>query len=652
MRRLVRDPTGRTWRLGRRLGQGGEGAVFELEGAPSLVGKLYHRAPTSRKAQKLRRMIAMSRPDLGSVACWPSHLLLDSRKNDVVGFVMPKVAGYREIHTLYSPAQRKGTFPRADWAFLIRTAVNCTVAFERVHDLGCVIGDVNQGNVLVGRDALVRLIDCDSFQVSDGSTVYRCNVGVAHFTPPELRGTSFQTVNRSVQHDLFGLALLIFHLLMMGRHPFAGRFKGSGDMPIERAIAEHRFAFGPSATQRQMEPPPFSLPLECTGSASSLFERAFANGSTRPGTSEWRDCLVSLERTLVSCSSFKGHRFLKDMSACPWCSLIRNGAPDFFITVSVTATGGTVDGASFDLRGIWAAIESCQPPEVRSAGAPTVPRIRRRSLRPAGTVWAHRCTVTARTLAKTGVLLLLCAIFWHALLGIAAMTFSAGVVLILIVGRFDGAYKMETARRKRVLDDAKRDWERLSEQLSGIWPDARKQFGARLRTLWHARNAHAKLTTSLQTALEDLERTREGSQRRQFLESHLIEAASLPGVGPDRNAALASFGIETAAEITDIAVRRVPGIGPKVARRLTEWRANKEKLFEFDPSQGVSDAEKREVAMRFQMTRGELECELRQGPASLSVLNRSTQARYDGLRNALKTAGAALAQATADAQGL
>ena len=43
-------------------------------------------------------------------------------------------------------------------------------------------------------------------------------------------------------HDAFGLAVLIFQILFMGRHPYSGHFLGSGEMPIERAIREHRFA--------------------------------------------------------------------------------------------------------------------------------------------------------------------------------------------------------------------------------------------------------------------------------------------------------------------------------------------------------------------------------------------------------------------------
>jgi len=39
---IVVDAEGRVLRLGRKLGQGGEGAVFELEGEPALAAKIHH----------------------------------------------------------------------------------------------------------------------------------------------------------------------------------------------------------------------------------------------------------------------------------------------------------------------------------------------------------------------------------------------------------------------------------------------------------------------------------------------------------------------------------------------------------------------------------------------------------------------------------
>ncbi len=39
---IVVDAEGRVLRLGRKLGQGGEGAVFDLEGEPAIAAKIHH----------------------------------------------------------------------------------------------------------------------------------------------------------------------------------------------------------------------------------------------------------------------------------------------------------------------------------------------------------------------------------------------------------------------------------------------------------------------------------------------------------------------------------------------------------------------------------------------------------------------------------
>ena len=77
------------------------------------------------------------------------------------------------------------------------------------------------------KNALVVLIDCDSFQVNTNGRCYPCEVGVPLYTPPELQKKSFRELIRTRNHDRFGLAILIFQLLFVGRHPYAGRYLGA-----------------------------------------------------------------------------------------------------------------------------------------------------------------------------------------------------------------------------------------------------------------------------------------------------------------------------------------------------------------------------------------------------------------------------------------
>src|SRR5947209_6299235 len=100
------DAHGRPVPLGRQLGVGGEGAVFEVTGScPTLVAKVYHKPPRVLHQAKLRAMVGLAREELLRVAAWPVTTLHAQVGGPVAGVAMRKVEG-RELHELYSPAHR------------------------------------------------------------------------------------------------------------------------------------------------------------------------------------------------------------------------------------------------------------------------------------------------------------------------------------------------------------------------------------------------------------------------------------------------------------------------------------------------------------------------------------------------------------------
>ena len=173
------------------------------------------------------------------------------------------MVGARQLHELYGTTNRRRHFPEARWHHLVLAARNTAAAFDTLHAAGIVVGDVNQGNLLVDEQMCVRLIDCDSFQISaTASTFHLPGRHAALHAAGAAIAKSCATSLRTPDHDRFGLAVLIFHLLFVGRHPFAGRFCGAGDLSIEKAIAERRFAFSKNKAATLVEPPPASLLLD------------------------------------------------------------------------------------------------------------------------------------------------------------------------------------------------------------------------------------------------------------------------------------------------------------------------------------------------------------------------------------------------------
>src|SRR5258706_14845229 len=166
------DGRGIPLELGRELGRGGEGSVFEVLTRTELVAKLYHVAPENAKQDKLQYMVSSADAKLSEFSAWPLETLHASRGSPVKGFLMRRIAAMEPIHKLYSPVDRKKTFPDKGWDFLLHVARNVAAAFESLHSHGHVVGDVNQGNVVVGSNGRVAFIDCDSFQINANGRVH------------------------------------------------------------------------------------------------------------------------------------------------------------------------------------------------------------------------------------------------------------------------------------------------------------------------------------------------------------------------------------------------------------------------------------------------------------------------------------------------
>ena len=493
--------------LGQELGRGGEGAVFAIDGQKDRVAKIYSIPPDARKIQKLTAMTEAASPPLLRIAAWPVDLLTDT-SGLVRGFVMPRVIARRDIHELYSPKSRSEAFPETDFRFLVHVGANIARAFAVVHAQGHVLGDVNHGNLLVGPDGTVMLIDCDSFQIGSGAQVFTCDVGVPLFTAPELHGRALRGLMRTANHDRFGLAVLLFHLLYMGRHPFAGRFSGQGDMPIEKAVAEYRFAYGPDRGTNGMERPPGTIALETMGiTISNLFVRAFersgSNGG-RPGAEIWIDALERLESSLRVCSTANWHHYPGELGNCPWCAIeAQTGIRLFGQRIIVDRLTGGIDLAT-----IWRTITTVPGP----GDDPTLPSERPwhppqgvalpssvlKNMRKAISI-GLACTglVACNALSKEGGILWAMASY-----GLAVAVWPRVSAENLAVA--EGAYSAAKAEWESVLGRWKR------EALLDV-------FKEKVNSLDKARAELADMPNKRQCGIAKLESERESRQRQRYL---------------------------------------------------------------------------------------------------------------------------------------
>ncbi len=638
----VVDARGRPLRLGRKLGQGGEGSVYELPAETDAVAKIYHQPLSKLRTEKLHAMVGMRTEQIDRLTAWPLEVL--SLSTGVpIGVKMPRVVGHKDIHQLYSPKSRRTEFRRADWRFLVRVATNLARAFATVHESSTVIADVNHGGVLVGQDARVRLIDCDSFQVFDGAKNHLCEVGVPTFTPPELQGLLFANIVRTENHDNFGLAILIFLILFMGRHPFAGRYLGPGEMPIERAVRECRFAYGAARAEARMEQPPGTPALEVVSEpVALLFERAFARqgiSGSRPTAREWIGALEALEGNLKQCADSPAHWHLSGLPDCPWCRMeAATGVALFSLAISPGAAG------YFDVETFWQQVTALEHPGPVPALDEAVANAR---VRPSEDVlvfkqqyWFH-----GPLALFCGAATLALALFVDLPLPGRLFFFVSAFVLYFLVRRNlrmkeDISIFIERERRLRAQWDAVRaEW----DAKAGVGAfDAKLGELNQLRTQWTA------LPEFREQRLRDLEASKSERQLNRFLDSFRIQPGEVGGVGTSRKSVLESFGIETAADVDEAKLYRVPGVSAKLRRGLIGWRRSIEGRFRFDPDLDSTPPDKETVEQEVLVERLKLEAAIRKGFTDLQQLQKQTLFARTSLKSKVEETHRAFQQCAAD----
>jgi DNA-binding helix-hairpin-helix protein with protein kinase domain len=337
----------RPLQLEKELARGGEGVVYTLRDDPASVAKFYLKPPSQETIDKLQAMVTLAPRKLMDVSAWPTAVLRDASTRKVAGFLMPRLNDYLPVQRLYNPAMRLEHFPRAGWAFQVRAARNLAAAFDEAHRAGCIVGDVNHSNAFVSQQAVVRLIDCDSFQVRANGRIFHTGVGTPEFVAPELQGRPYGNAARTPNHDHFGLALLIHHLLMVGRHPYSGIYTGRGEPELPEQIKNYRFAYGPQSQSWDMAPPPYTPRLnDLPPEIGSYFRRAFERGSeqgNRPTATEWMSALDRLEKSVAKCSTDAGHTYWNGAKGCVWCRLAENNDPQYYDGVVLCSGSFEVD---------------------------------------------------------------------------------------------------------------------------------------------------------------------------------------------------------------------------------------------------------------------------------------------------------------------
>ena len=609
-------------RLEKRIGKGGEGEVYRLTGDAKHAVKLYTVADVAEREKKIHAMIRAGLAQHAPQVAFPLAVARTA-SGKFAGFLMRLVSDHKPLHELYSPGSRKNHFPRADYRFLVRTALNIAKSVASVHKIGCVIGDINHSSILISNAATVSLIDSDSFQLARDSQIFLCHVGVPEYTPPELQGLPLGSVPRTANHDAFGLAVVIFQLLFMGRHPFIGTVRRGELPPLPEAIRDFRFVYTEDRDVGMDQPPGTPALSDFPKAIGEAFEAAFGPGTKnrRPDAVAWITALAELEASLEQCTEEKLHWYPREASDCPWCVMERElGATLFvpYIPPAQLAIHQFDPGAGgFDLAAVWRQIEAVSIP--RRAGLnPSA------SVPPANTSASLAAFKTQQKLIFSFRVIAALAAALLVIFLPSAWVFAIPFAGYALFGKPKATpITVDTLRRQYV-------------EVEGRWQHSliawHKRIGVddiehQLATLREAKRAYENLKDEELAQRTEYHRQRRHRQLHAFLDGFEIRVAKIKGIGPAKQAALASYGIDTAADVESARISNVPGFGPALSAALIEWRRKTESKFTYN--QNPNDIDQQQLARissQIQSKASTLRRTLLAGRANLETLVNRTKA--------------------------
>ena len=220
--------------------------------------------------------------------------------------------------------------------------------------------------------------------------------------------------------------------------------------------------------------------------------------------------------------------------------------------------------------------------------------------------------------------------------------------LVWLVLRNNQKYQEERSRRERAvalaqqaLTNVRQRWERDVATLEGAFAEKRRDLELR-------KTEYQGLPAWYQQQRTKLNAEREALQRRHFLEQFFIQRHRITGIGPSLTATLASYGVETAADVTFAKVMAVPGFGPTRTKVLMAWRAGLEQRFRFNPNQAVDPRDITALDQRHAAWRNDLERVLSSGAQELQKIRSLATQRQTALLAELQTVTDEFAQAKAD----
>lgn len=296
----IYDKQGNAKKLGEKLAAGGEGTVYPLVDNPNALVKIYHADVLQRRGAELTNKIEAMlcvKEQVADQYSWPRLSVLN-KQNQWIGYAMRKADGASMQALAHAKLYQK-YFPDLDRLQIIRYLISYLESLQALHQANIFVGDFNLRNTLCDtKTNQVSFIDCDSYQFEHKGHFFPCPVLSADMAPPEHHEVASSKVRRTSESESFSAAIVLFKVLMLGRHPYDSK---GGDNPVKN-IQKGHFPYGLGSNG--IPPGPwYNIWSHMPHKLKSLFIQVFGAGAKNPGDRpavlEWLDALRLYERETI-----------------------------------------------------------------------------------------------------------------------------------------------------------------------------------------------------------------------------------------------------------------------------------------------------------------------------------------------------------------
>lgn len=215
------------------ISSGGEGTVYNWD-TYHVIKILEKNDFLETTLKKIEKLISLKINIPG--ICFPKNFVYNE-SGTAVGYIMEKAQGEEMSKVFANPNQLKDHYPMWTKIDLCRIGIDLLEKLNHLHQHDILMGDVNMRNILINEKGEVYLVDTDSYQVGD----IPCSVQSDMFTPRELHKMDLSVTLRSVQHECFSVAIVIFMMFITGQHPYTQINGGTTVENIQSGIFPYPF---------------------------------------------------------------------------------------------------------------------------------------------------------------------------------------------------------------------------------------------------------------------------------------------------------------------------------------------------------------------------------------------------------------------------